>query len=144
LNFRAAANSSGPWAESRVRRDDRLSALERRVNHRPCDAGAADQLDHDVHRGILHDLAPVQRQDRLLDGIGTRFVERLDRDFHDAEPDSDPGGDEVRVLLEGVKHAAAHGAAADHADVDLFHKRRRAKTKKPAPTIPIMTILRQT
>ena len=104
-----------------VRRDDRLAQLERGQNHRPGDAGAADEFGDDVNVGIVDDALPVGGHQRTRDGIRARFVEGLHRDFADGDLDADARGHEVAVELKGVKHAAAHGAAANHSEVHLLH-----------------------
>ena len=63
-----------------------LPSFERGQNHRPGDAGAADEFDDDVDLRVIDDVLPVGRHQRRGDGVGARFVERLDGDFADMRP----------------------------------------------------------
>jgi len=112
-----------------VGRDDRFAELERGENHRPGDAGATDQFGDDVHLRVVDDALPVQRHERTRDLIRSRFIERLHGDLADGDFDADARGHEAAVELERVKHAAAHGAAANHAKVDLSHKDNKFAAK---------------
>ena len=112
-----------------VGRDDRFAELERGENHRPGDARAADQFGDDVHLRIVDDALPVQRHERTWDLIRPRFVERLHGDLADGDFHADARGHEAAVELERVKHAAAHGAAANHAKIHLLHRGAKLAAK---------------
>jgi len=67
--------------------------------------------------------------ERARDGIRTRLVECLYRDFADGDLDADARSHELTVELKGVKHAAAHGAAANHSEVHLLHRSTQIAAK---------------
>ena len=112
-----------------VRRDDRFAQLERGENHRPGDGGAADEFGDDVNVRIVDDALPVGGHQRTRNRIRPRFVERLHRDFADGDFDADARSHEAAVELERVKHAAAHGAAANHSEVHLLHRSAQIAAK---------------
>ena len=118
-----------------VGRDDRFAELERGENHRPGDARAADEFGDDVHLRVVDDALPVGRHERTRDRIRPRFVERLHGDLADGDFHADARGHEAAVELERVKHAAAHGAAANHAKVDLLHRNHKFAVKMEQGTI---------
>ena len=76
--------------------------------------------------GSLTTFAPVGRHQRARDFVRREFVERLDGDFADGDLDAEARGHERAIVLQRVKHAAAHRAAADHAEIDLLHNERTA------------------
>lgn len=109
-------------AEQRlVGRDDRFAALECGQNHGFGETRATDQFGHDLHLWVIDDLRPVGGHPFAGNGVGTRFVEGLHRDLAHVYLNTDTGGEERAVALEGVKHPAAYRASADHAEIKLLH-----------------------
>src|ERR1039457_3396873 len=112
-----------------VGRDDRLAELERGQDHRPGNARAADEFGDDVHLRVVDDALPVGRHERTRNRVRSRLVEGLHGDLADVDLDADARGHEAAVELERVKHAAAHGAAANHAKVYLLHRNKKFAAK---------------
>ncbi len=84
---------------------------------------------------IAHDGLPVGCHQVCRDRVGARFIECLHGYFREAEPGADARSHEAAVELQGVKHAAAHGAAANHAEIYLLHNGRKACREPPWQTI---------
>src|SRR5262249_10163360 len=85
------------------------------------DAGAADQLDHDVDVAVGHHLVGVRGDDRsLADQLAGSVQLLVGHHFHG---DGTAGAPRDLLLVAGkhAKGAAAHGADAEEADVDGLH-----------------------
>ena len=129
--FLAAAKSSSPCADKQrlVCRDDRLAEFERGQNHRPGESGAADEFGHEMDVRIMDHALPVGGHQGTGNFVGARFVKRLHRHLADGDLDADARSHEPAVELERVKHAAAHGAAANHSQVHLLHRSAQLAAK---------------
>jgi hypothetical protein len=80
--------------------------------------------------GVVDDTLPIRGHQRTRNGIRSRFVKRLDRDFAEGDLDADARSHQATIELERVKHAAAHGAAANHAKVYLLHRSPQLAAKR--------------
>src|ERR1035441_1850690 len=102
--------------------DDGFAKLQGDQNHRAGEGGAADQLGHDIHLRVSDDALPVRGHAGSRDRVRARLVEGLHGDFAEVYLHANAGGHQGAEELEGVKHAAAHGAAANHSQIYLLHK----------------------
>ena len=107
--------------------DHRFAELQGGQDHGAGDGGAAGQLGHDIHLRVVDHALPVRRHGGLGNRVRPRLVEGLHGDFADVDLHADARSHEVAVELERVKHAAAHGAAADHSQIHLLHSIGRRK-----------------
>ena len=82
-----------------------------------------------MHLRIIDHAGPIGRHEGVGDGIRARFVQRLDGDFAQADFDAEARFQQRAVVLQMVKNAAAHRAAADHADIDLLHSVRASRAR---------------
>ena len=105
-----------------VRGDDSFAAFEGGENDDLGDTGAADEFGDDLNLGIFDDIFPIESHQGWRGRVGAGLVEGFDCDLADDETDAGSRGHELRILLEGVEYAAAHGTAADHSEIDLFHR----------------------
>ena len=110
--------------------DDSFAAFEGGENDDLGDTGAADEFGDDLNLGIFDDIFPIESHQGWRDRVGAGLVEGFNRDLADDEADTGSRGHELRILLEGVKNAAAHGATADHAEIDLFHRGKTGEQKR--------------
>src|SRR5215469_1772804 len=65
---------------------------------------------------------PIRGHEPLRNRVGTGFVEGFDGHFLNADFHPNTGGHEPAVKLQGVEHAAAYGAPANHTEVRLLHE----------------------
>ena len=100
----------------------RLPELQGRQDHRAGNRSASGQLRHHVHLRVINDALPVRAHDGLRDPVRARLVEGFDGDLADVDSHADARRQEAAIPLERAEHAAAHGAAADHSQVDLLHR----------------------
>ncbi len=104
-----------------VGRDHGLAELEGGQDHGAGHGGAASQLRNDLNLGIGDDALPIGRHAGLRNLVRARFVEGFHGHLAHIDLYADARGHQAAVELEGVKHAAAHGPAADHSQIHLLH-----------------------
>ena len=102
--------------------DHGLSALQSAEHDFAGGRGAAHQFHDEVDLRVIDDLGVVRAQERRGNLDRARLVEITHHHFCDMEPDAETGGNERAITLNGPKHAAADGAAADNAQIHLLHK----------------------
>src|SRR5579864_6613874 len=94
-----------------------------------------------MHLGIIDDRLPIEGHQGGGDDIGPGLVEGFHSDPGQPDLHADPRSHEPTVTLQGMKHAAAHGAAANHSKVYLLHIGRRACRELPPSTIHFWQLL---
>jgi hypothetical protein len=62
--------------------------------------------------------------------VSALFLEGFNRDFAQGNFNAEPGGHQVAVLLERMKHAAANGSAANHSKIHLLHRAQRLSVNR--------------
>ena len=65
--------------------DDRFAGLECVKDELACRLDAADDLDHEIDIGVVHDRCGVGREQRLVDGDWTILRDRAHGDAGDLE-----------------------------------------------------------
>jgi hypothetical protein len=86
------------------------------------DADAADQLDDDVHRGVLDDRLGVAGQQRAIHGHAAVAVDVEVGDAAQHQPHAGARGQQVAVLLQAFHHPGADGAEAQQSQANFFHR----------------------
>ncbi len=104
-----------------VGRDDVLAGADRLEDQRPREAGAADQLDHDVDLGPRDQRAGVVAHlgGGAGDPAGARQVD-ID-DMADADLAAGATPDLLLVALQDGERAAADDPGAEQADLERLH-----------------------
>ncbi len=103
---------------------DDVLALGHRLEQEPLGRIVApDQLDDDVDRGLVDDLAGVRGEDPGGQRDAAVGCEVEVRDLHQGERDAEALADHAGIGREDLGHASPDGAEPDQADCDaVFHE----------------------
>ena len=102
--------------------DDGFAQPQRAQDHFTRRRRAAHQFDDQVDVRVLDDAGPIGSKQRFGDLDRALFGDVAHGHFSDVQPDTETGGDESAIALNGLKHATTHGAAADNAQIHLVHQ----------------------